>query len=134
MTAAEWSAARHADLVASTVTGEWTEPIVQLCKPTPPEPCDCGFAGHWLYRKVMTWEAQPGHKRSDRAIRADIERKWPPRPNDEGWWCTTGFDERCPGCGDIERFDLEGAEVARFAEQAKVVIFLDARRRRAGIS
>ena len=94
-----------------------------------PSPCDCGFLGEWHRRWVYIWNAVPGHKRTDRAIRAAIARGLPPRPGDNGWWVIGGWDERCPGCGDIERFDMAGTEVARFAEQAKVIVFMDARRR-----
>ena len=117
------------DLASSDVTDqEWSAAFRNLCNPSPPELCDCGYLGAWERRTVYVWGNHPGYRRGDKAIRRDIARGLPARPNDEGWWCMAGWDERCPECGDIERFDEDGNVVARFAEQAKVVVFMDARR------
>lgn len=72
-----------------------------------PEPCDCGFVGWWQYRFLYDWHAEPGHRRTDEAIRRDLAKGLPARARDEGWWVIAGSEERCPGCGDIERFDRD---------------------------
>ena len=89
----------------------------------PPAPCDCGFVGDWDHRWWYYWHEAPGRQRGDRQIRRDIARGLPPRHGDEGWWCIGGYDERCPDCGDIERFDWQGNELDRFRVHAEVVPF-----------
>lgn len=117
-------------LAESDVTGDWRPAVRVICPRarSEPEPCDCGFVGDWEHRWVYVWHDVPGHRRGDRAIRRDIAKGFPARANDEGWWVADGFDERCPQCGDIERFDNDANRVAQFAEHAKVVVFMDARR------
>src|SRR5512139_1814442 len=110
------------DLAGSDVVGSWEPPFRNLCRPTPPEPCDCGFVGRWDRRWVYTWYHKAGHQRGDKAIRRDIARGLPARAHDEGWWVIDGWDERCPGCGDIDRFDHDANLVGRLVEQAKVVV------------
>lgn len=107
--------------------GDWHSPLgpVFMC-PSPgfvaPEPCECGFVGEWEWRHWYVWADDPGHRRSARACQRDAARGWPPRPHDEGWWCIGGSDERCPGCGDVERFDLaDHALVATGAERPAVL-------------
>ncbi len=119
----------QSELASSDVTGEWGPPLqVFICPPGPadPDPCDCGFVGEWERRAVWVWVDHPGHRRGDKAIRRDLARGFPARAGEEGWWALGGFDERCPGCGDIERFDEEGHRVAQFVERAKVVVAIDA--------
>lgn len=125
-------------LVDSEVVGPWKPPMSVICEKAhvEPDPCDCGFEGDWEWRMVFVWHDQPGHVRGDKAVRRDIERGLPPCFGEEGWWVVGGVDERCPGCGDIERFDVEAlfgkrsdfGPVRRWSEQAKVVVFLAARR------
>ena len=108
------------DLAGSTVTTDWHEPVRQLCNPTPPEPCDCGFAGDWEYRFVMVWHDGP-RKATDKTVRGWLAKGWPYR-NAPGSWVIGGYDERCPQCGDIERFDLDTFERVRcFDERAEIV-------------
>jgi len=109
------------DLANSDVIGPWHPPVVLVHSPIEHEQCDCGFSGEWEYRSVFTWHNVPGYRRPDWAIRADLTRGFPVRSKDGGWWIIAGWDERCPQCGDVERFDERGAVVARFAEQAKTV-------------
>jgi hypothetical protein len=47
---------------------------------------------------------------------------------DGGWWVINGYDERCPQCGDLERFDGDANLVRQWAEHAKTIIFMAARR------
>jgi hypothetical protein len=113
------------ELIGSTiVTSVWTPPIVVFVCPRPtgsPEGCECGYVGPWETRSVFTWQTEPGHRRSDDTIRRDLARGLPARSGDEGWWVTAGHDERCPGCGDIERLDPTGRKVTEFREDAVVV-------------
>jgi hypothetical protein len=105
--------------------GEWAPPMaVFLCPPPSheePDVCDCGHEGAWEWRSVWGWHEESGHRRKDRTIRRDIARGFPSRTHDEGWWVIAGRDERCPQCGDIERFDTEGNRVAEFVQNAQVV-------------
>lgn len=117
-------------LAESEIVGDWhtrVEPQF-ICPggPMPDDECDCGFVGRWDYRQVYTWLDVPGHRRSARMIRRDMADGWPARPKDEGYWCVAGYDERCPGCGDMERFDSDANQVA-------VLISAEGRRRRAEI-
>lgn len=98
------------ELAESDKVGEWKPPTRQLCNPSDPEPCDCGFVGEWEERMVFTWFTPVVQGR-------------------KGWWAIAGWDERCPQCGDIERFDDAGNVVRRFAEQAKVIVHMDAWRK-----
>lgn len=120
----------NATLEESEIVGEWhtREPVTFMCPggPLPDDECDCGFVGRWDYRHVHTWLERPGMKRNDEIIRRDMALGWPHRPNDEGYWCIAGYDERCPGCGDMERFDMD-------AERIAVHVSTDGRRRRAEI-
>lgn len=45
-----------------------------------------------------------------------------------GSWLIGGFEERCPGCGDIERFDEDGEMIERRQDKARVLVFMDAYR------
>lgn len=116
---------------SEVVAPEWEMWPGPICPKAQVEPvlCDCGHLGAWERRWVYIWHDVPGHARGDKAIRKDMARGFPPRPHDEGWWIVGGWDERCPGCGDIERFDFDGEQVGRFQEQAKVIVFMDARRK-----
>lgn len=107
------------DLLTSTVVGEWKDPARQLCNPEPPDPCDCGFVGEWPYRWVMVWHDEPSHRAGDRMKRRWLAKGWPVL--DGGWWVIGGMDERCPGCGDIERFDMEHERIRQFEERARVL-------------
>jgi hypothetical protein len=118
------------DLIASSVVGPWEPVVTPMCPKAQTDPvlCDCGFLGAWEHRWVSVWNLAPGFTRGDRVCRRDIEEGRPVRSDDEGWWVIGGFDERCPGCGDIERFDMDANRVADFAEHAKVIVFMDAHR------
>lgn len=101
----------------------WGPPTPQLVCPAvrdEPEPCSCGFVGRWEHRWVYTWH---------------VPTRWPRSASEaartEGWKVLAGYDERCPGCGDVERFDLTANRVATFVEQAQVVRFMGAYRSRA---
>lgn len=75
------------------------------CATFEPDECDCGYVGDWQWRMLYRWFDQPGHCRRDEFIRRDMAIGLPGRPRDEGWWVLAGWEERCPGCGDIERLD-----------------------------
>jgi len=115
----------HDDLPTSDVTGPWSMWARPICSKwlDEPDPCDCGHTGEWERRFVLVWCHQPGHHRPDRQIREDMAKGWPGRPRDEGWWVMDGWDERCPSCGDIERFDMEAIEGRRFRVQGVVIPF-----------
>lgn len=107
------------ELMASDVVGDWQTPdgVVFMCPggPVPPDECDCGYVGNWESRWVYVWYEHPGHSRharNDEAILRDVREGRPPRPDDEGWWVMGGRDQRCPACGDVERYDNEGECVA----------------------
>lgn len=114
------------DLVASRVVGTWSPPLrVFIChgrRPTPPpDLCDCGYEGEWENRPVFTWVPEPGLRRTDTTVRHDLAQGLPARSGDQGRWVVAGRDERCPECGDIERFDLDGELVDRRREHAGVI-------------
>lgn len=111
-----------------TVTpGPWEMPVkVFLCPPPAqlelPDPCDCGYDGEWERRWVYEWHSEPGYRLNDRTARQNLRRGLPCR--DGGWWVIEGWEERCRGCGDIERFGMEANLVGRRVERAEVVRFL----------
>jgi hypothetical protein len=90
----------NTDLIAANDVGPWTPGVTPICPKaqTAPDLCDCGFLGVWEHRWVCVGNV------------------------------IAGWDERCPGCGDIERFDMDANRVADFAEHAKVIVFMDAHR------
>lgn len=111
---AEPDDAHEATLAESQVVeGEWkggTDGPTFMCPGGPLEDdvCDdCGYIGRWEHRAVMTWYPMPGMARGPASVARDLAKGWPPRPDDEGYWCMAGHDERCPGCGDIERLDFD---------------------------
>lgn len=118
------------ELIASDVVSEWKPAMNSLCPKSHVAPvlCDCGFLGDWEYRWVYVWFSGSGTVRGDKACRRDIERGFPPRFGESGWWVIGGWDERCPQCGDVERFDYNADVVRQWSEQATVVRFLAARR------
>ena len=117
------------ELIASQCVDGWKPGLVVICARASqaPDPCDCGFIGEWERRSVFVW-APSKRVRSDRLIRRDRALGWPPRSSEPGGYMMAGYDERCPGCGDVERFTLQGEQVSRFAEQAKVLVSLAAHR------
>lgn len=60
---------------------KWLRPGQPLCPKarSDPDPCDCGYAGAWMTRG---W--------------------YDPDEDDVG-----GIDEKCPQCGDVERFQWQ---------------------------
>lgn len=82
--------------------GEWSQPFdrVFICggDSYEPEPCDCGFTGHWEHRWVYGWTTYT-RKAKSYADASVFQRG--------GHKVMIGYDERCPGCGDIERFDSD---------------------------
>lgn len=116
----------HDDLVGSEVVFPWSPTGLRPVCPKwldEPDPCDCGFLGDWERRWVMVWCHKPGHRRLPARVAEDVARGWPGRAGEDGWWGMDGWDERCPGCGDIERFDMDGNEVRRFRVQGVVIPF-----------
>ncbi len=94
---------------------EWEPKLVSLCNPEPPEPCDCGYVGEWEFRPWFRWhDYNPTAK----------ERREAKRVLPVGWWIIGGFEERCPGCGDIERFDEFSNLIESTCERADVIRFI----------
>ena len=95
-------------------SGEWREQIRPLCPSASARadlgPCDCGYEGDWLYRPWSHVQPCPptwGYRTLEGAARvvgrcADCKR------GGTGHETLAGFEEKCPRCGDIERFDLDG--------------------------
>lgn len=111
------------DLAGSRVVGEWHASGPMFICPggmVDPEECDCGYKGEWDFRSVLTWCVDPGFHRPTWLDHKDTARGWPIISPD-GWWVISGWDEKCPVCGDIERFDGEGNEVRRFKTLGVVV-------------
>jgi hypothetical protein len=104
---------------------EWKAPLkVFVCPPAtePPPMCDCGFVGRWQHRPWLEW-----HENSE-TVSARKAREGTMRPFLPGWWVIGGIEERCPGCGDIERFDSDHNLIDRRQDHARVLTFMAARR------
>lgn len=95
---------------------DWTPRVAPLCPKAQedPEPCDCGHEGEWEHRWVYVWH-KPKRTRGSYGAAAKAN----------GWKVIAGFDERCPGCHDVERFDLNaellGHERGRLAEVVRLL-------------
>lgn len=114
----------NAAVEISDVVGQWKEPIGGTTFICPggrdqPDPCGCAYVGYWHHRWVYTW--QPGKTRTDRMIRRDLRRGLPAQAGNPGCWVVAGYDERCPNCGDIERFNLEADFLGGYVERAKIL-------------
>lgn len=110
------------DLETSNAVGEWhQEGVVFMCPggPVESDECDCGYKAPWEYRSVLVWHVEPGYQRSAHSDHRDTAQGRPPLSRD-GWWVIAGWDERCPNCGDIERFDHDGTLVRRFTSLTPV--------------
>ena len=96
------------DVVA---VGDWEPLLRQLCPKAQvdPVPCDCGYIGAWDLRSIYGWHTYDERPQSysDAALKQV-----------GGWKVNIGFDERCPGCGDIERFDNDANLCGRLVESA----------------
>jgi hypothetical protein len=107
---------------------EWSEgQAVFICPPpkdADPNPCDCGNCGRWEYRPWFVWHDETDDQRRKRERRGHVALPG------HGSWVIAGYEERCPGCGDIERFDEDGHLVERRQEQARVLTFMDFYRRK----
>lgn len=96
--------------------GQWREKVRPLCPAaqSPTDVCDCGFEGNWHMRwwtelrpcpptrAVLGTDDRPGE-----VVRRchDCKRGGP------GHDVIAGWEERCPRCGDIERFDMDTGEL-----------------------
>jgi hypothetical protein len=110
---------------------EWKPGVVVfMCsvdpdRPLPPEPseaCDCGYVGQWDHRPWFAWHDETAKERKAR------ERAGHAAKPGNGQWFMAGWEERCPGCGDIERFNVGGEMIERRQEKARVLVFMDAYR------
>lgn len=95
--------------------GDWEPELHVLCPAArpDPEPCDCGYLGGWERRWVFRWYTSRRKPRSFTEAASN------------GYKVLAGFDERCPGCHDVERFDLDanhlGSERGRLAEVVRML-------------
>lgn len=70
--------------MTTRTVGEWEDPVRPLCpRFHVSDPCDCGYDGDW-------------------------QRRWIYDKLPCGHTTLTGYDEKCPSCGDIERFSTLG--------------------------
>lgn len=90
----------------------WHRKPVPLCPAvrSEPDPCDCGYVGDWVMRfwkslqpcpPTSAWIDSQGEKVIARRC-ADCKR------GGEGHLLIAGWEERCPRCGDVERFTMDG--------------------------
>lgn len=110
----EWHPGAHM-FICST---EFDDPLPFV----PPEPCDCGYVGQWEQRPWFAWHDETEKERKERERAGHAARPG------SGSWFIGGFEERCPGCGDIERFDEDGEMIERRQDKARVLVFMDAYR------
>lgn len=105
-----------------THVGEWEHRALPSCPQTRGEPdgCGCGHVGRWETRWLLApsvsdieYVRLPSGRRYARRSPAPAERHL----------VVVGQDERCPGCGDIERFRLaDYAYAGARAEFATVLL------------
>jgi len=95
---------------------EWRPKLRPLCPAAQPEPdvCDCGYEGEWLMRHWTELQRCPptyaelgsGSGRGFVVKQChDCKRGGP------GHDLIAGWEERCPRCGDVERFQWDGTLV-----------------------
>ena len=80
-----------------------------------PAPCDCGYVGPWLMRFWKKLQPCPPtsaywHEDGGSVL---VKRCADCKSGGDGHLLYAGWEERCPRCGDVERFTFDGALVAQ---------------------
>lgn len=106
---------------------KWRRKPAPLCPAarSEPDPCDCGYVGDWVIR---FWKAMqpcpPTSARRDADGQVRVERRCDEcKRGGDGHFLYAGWEERCPRCGDEERFTFDGELV----EQRRNLAYTGAR-------
>lgn len=91
----------------------WHRKPVLLCPAarSEPGPCDCGYVGVWVQRfwKSLqpcppTWATLGTDDQPGEVVRRCDDCK----AGGEGHLLFAGWEDKCPRCGDVERFTFDG--------------------------
>lgn len=95
---------------------EWRAKPTILCPASRPEPdvCDCGYEGPWHMRFWTHLQpCPPTYASIGPDGTKELHRRCASCKNGgTGHDLIAGWEERCPSCGDIERFTMDGELVA----------------------
>lgn len=93
----------------------WRRTPQRLCPAAraTPDPCDCGYVGAWamrMWKDHLPCPPTTAYRDPDGAVQ--VERPCQDcRNGGPGHLRYAGWEERCPRCGDIERFTHDGTLV-----------------------
>jgi len=93
----------------------WHRMPVPLCPKAQhePDPCDCGYVGAWVVRHWKERQrCEPTYALLfDNAPGEVVRRCADCKAGGDGHDLYAGWEERCPRCGDVERFRWDGTLV-----------------------